>query len=369
LAGTNNELDRTKHRAALVAAAGGPRDLDAAAKGLAAWLEGRIGRNVSVANLRLPVGAGLANENLLFEASFDDDSSARGARGFVARVKPVAVQLFPDPDFDGLFRLLTVLREKALVKVPTVLWLENDPALFGAPFFIMEMLDARTPVSQPPHTTTGWLAEASPTERRVTWDTAMEAFASIHTTPGELVSFIGWPQYGETGEDQQLGYWDNYARWLDLPLSADTIALGEWVRANRPHEPGIYLSWGDARLGNMMFGADFRLAGVLDWDQMSLAHPRHDLAWWLNFNDLYSIGLGVPQPEGMGDRAATIERWEALTGLVAGDLTWHEAYVQYKLTLVSMKTFAASGDMERMRQYSPGIATRALAMLRERKRL
>ena len=363
-----NALDRIKHRAALVAAAGGPRNLDAAARGLEAWLEGRIGRNVSVANLRLPIGAGLANENLLFEASFED-AGKRRTRGLVARVKPSAVQLFPDPDFDGLFRLLTVLREQKLVKVPTALWLENDPAVFGAPFFVMEMLDARTPVSHPPHTTSGWLAEASPAERRITWDTAMEALADVHKVPGERVSFIGWPQYGKTGEDQQIGYWDNYARWLNLPLAPEIVQLGDWVRTNRPHEPGVYLSWGDARIGNMMFGADFRLAGVLDWDQMSLAHPRHDLAWWLYFNDMYSIGRGVPQPEGMGNRAETIARWEVLTGLVAGDLTWHEAYMLYKLSLISMKTFAASGDFERVKSLSAGMAQGALAMLGERARL
>jgi aminoglycoside phosphotransferase (APT) family kinase protein len=123
----------------------------------------------------------------------------------------------------------------------------------------------------------------------------------------------------------------------------EVLALGEWVRNNRPNDPGIHLSWGDARIGNMMFGDDFQLAGVLDWDQMSLANPRHDLVWWLFFDTLYTTGSGVPRPAGMGDGAETIALWEDRTGLKAGDLTWYEVYMRYKLGMISMKTAVAAG--------------------------
>src|SRR5262245_61055052 len=113
----SGELDRTKHRAALMAAAGGPRDLETASRNLAGWLEGRLGKNVAVSGLRVPTGAGLANETLLFEAAFDANGE-RQSRGLVARVKPEAVQLFPDPDFEGLFKLLQVLHDEKLVKAP-----------------------------------------------------------------------------------------------------------------------------------------------------------------------------------------------------------------------------------------------------------
>jgi aminoglycoside phosphotransferase (APT) family kinase protein len=52
----------------------------------------------------------------------------------------------------------------------------------------------------------------------------------------------------------------------------------------------------------MMFGSDFRMAAVLDWDQMSLADPRHDLAWLLYFDEFNSTRQGIAPPEGMGAR-------------------------------------------------------------------
>jgi aminoglycoside phosphotransferase (APT) family kinase protein len=93
-----------------------------------------------------------------------------------------------------------------------------------------------------------------------------------------------------------------------------------------------------------MFGDDFRLAAVLDWDQMCLADPRHDLAWWLYFDRMYTEGMGIPRPAGMGDGKDTLQLWEELTGLKAGDLSWYEAYLVYKLSMISMKTFAAAGQ-------------------------
>ena len=332
----------TEHRAALLASTGGARQMDDTARSLAAWLEGRLGRNVAVTDVRMPKGAGIANETLLFEAAYDAEGRHE-TRGLVARIMPKVIQLFPEPDFAGLYRLLQTLHEGGLVKVPQVLWLEQDAAVLGAPFFVMDMVKGRTPVSQPLYNVSGWLAEATPEQRRSVWTTAMQGMASVHKTPGELISFIGWPQYGPTGEDQQLGYWEHYSEWTGVPMPPSVVSLGEWVRANRPHVPGIYLSWGDARLGNMMFGNDFRLAGVLDWDQMSLADPRHDLAWWLFFDEHFSGGFGVDRLEGLGGRKETIATWEELTGLTAGDLGWHEAYVTYKLGLITMKTLVDGG--------------------------
>jgi aminoglycoside phosphotransferase (APT) family kinase protein len=359
----SDTMDRSAHRAALMAAAGAARDYAATAPRIAQWLEGRLGSDVTIANLRTPHGAGLANETLLFEASYGAGGERR-SRGLVVRVKPTAVQLFPDPDFDGLYRLLETLRGHGEVKVPEVLWREDDPAVVGAPFFVMEMLRARTPISQPAYTASGWLAEATPAQRRTAWTTAVAGLASVHRVPGDLVAFIGWPQYGPTGEDQQLGYWAHYGRWCGFPLPDEVLALGEWVEAHRPHDPGVHLSWGDARIGNMMFGDDFQLAGVLDWDQMSLADPRHDLTWWLYFDNHYSVGVGVPRPEGMGDRAETIALWEDLTGLRSGDLTWYEVFMAYKLSMISMKTFmAAKAPYETAAAQARGMVGRARATI------
>jgi aminoglycoside phosphotransferase (APT) family kinase protein len=203
------------------------------------------------------------------------------------------------------------------------------------------------PVTEPPYASVGWLAEASVEQQRRAWTEAVEELARIHVVPGEQVSFIGWPRHGRTGEDQQLGYWSHYREWSGVPVSDEMAELAEWVTSERPHEPGIALSWGDARPGNMIFGADFGLQGVLDWDQMSLAAPRHDLAWWLLFDELNTTYKGVPRLPGFGSRDDTITLWEARTGLVAGDLSWHQAFTTYKLALITLHMLRLAGTPDR----------------------
>ena len=66
------QLDRNAYRAAIMATAGFSRDDDAMALSIAKWLEGRLGSDVTVSNLRVPQGAGLANETILFEAGFTE---------------------------------------------------------------------------------------------------------------------------------------------------------------------------------------------------------------------------------------------------------------------------------------------------------
>ena len=329
-------------REALIAATGGARDLVATSDRLSQWLTSRLGEPAVVVDLRPPDGAGIANETWLVDA----DVAGRRER-LVFRVRPSAIELFPDPDFAALFRLLKALGDGGHVRVPEALWLEEDHEVLGSPFLVMRLLDGRVPVTEPPYASVGWVAEGSVEQRRRLWTSAVEELARIHLVPGEAVSFIGWPRFGTTGEDQQLGYWAHYRDWSGVPVSDEMAELAAWVESERPHEPGIALSWGDARLGNMIFGADYGLQGVLDWDQMSLAGPRHDLAWWLLFEEMNTTYKGVARPEGFGNRDETIELWEARTGLEAGDLSWHEAFTTYKLALITLHMLRLAGTPDR----------------------
>ena len=78
------------------------------------------------------------------------------------------------------------------------------------------------------------------------------------------------------------------------PLLADCFA---WLEDNFPTEVGgDALSWGDGRIGNMMF-RDNEVVAVLDWEMAAVAPPEVDLGWMcylhLFFQDL-AVDLGAP---------------------------------------------------------------------------
>jgi aminoglycoside phosphotransferase (APT) family kinase protein len=312
------------------------RDLEATADALSRWLAPRLEVDeVDVRGLDYPRGAGISNETILFEAE-----SSRGVEQLVLRPAPRAdYQVFLDTDIRVQFDLLRTLHEGGFVRVPEVLWYEDDPEIIGQAFFIMRRMFGKVPVTMPCYSAEGWLFDATPSQRRTAWESAMEQFAAVHRVPVDDVSFLDRPELGPTGLAQQIGYWTRYIPFaLGDDAATDVVApLFEWLGETMPAEaPG--LCWGDARLGNMMFGDDFRVVGVMDWEQATLAGGLEDLAWWIQMDEGNSVDRGLPRLEGLGDREETIGLWTELTGLSTDDLHWHEVFSATKTGLLSYRT-------------------------------
>jgi aminoglycoside phosphotransferase (APT) family kinase protein len=117
--------------------------------------------------------------------------------------------------------------------------------------------------------------------------------------------------------------------------------LWEWLDAHVPSDPALGLSWGDARVGNIMFDDAFRVVVVMDWELASLGTPIMDLGWWLFFDDVHS--QTHPRLPGLGTREATIERWERGTGLRARDVQWYEILAAVRLATLVIRSMNLMG--------------------------
>jgi aminoglycoside phosphotransferase (APT) family kinase protein len=321
------------------------RDLQRTAAILKRWLEARMpeATGVSVFDFAWPQGAGTSNETLLLRARWrrrglDED------HGLVVRFAPNIVQFFKDADLRKQFDLLRALHAGDHVRVAEPLWYEDDATPLGLPFYVMRRLEGRVPVSFPPYNQAGFLFEASPAERNRLWRSAMEELCRVALTPGEAVAeVLALPGKGVTGFDQHLGYWRESRDWAAAE-SAPALLEGEaWFDAHRPANAPPGLTWGDARMGNMMFGADFALTGVMDWEQATMGGPLFDLGWWLMFDKLHSSVLGLKRLEGLGTRAQTLDLWRDRTRLSTQDLDWYEAYAGYTLGVIVAGRYSRGG--------------------------
>ena len=97
-----------------------------------------------------------------------------------------------------------------------------------------------------------------------------------------------------------------------------SIELGfEWLDEHWPAREGDpVFSWGDARIGNMMF-EDFAPVAVLDWEMASVGPREIDLGWMIYihrfFQDLVE-DLGMPGLPHVLRRTAVAAYYEQLTG-------------------------------------------------------
>lgn len=186
-------------------------------------------------------------------------------------------------------------------------------------------------VSYTPYSKQGWLFDAAPADRRHMWEDALRQLAAIQTIPVETAGFLNLAGNIGTGFDQEVDRWRRFLEWVDpdgrlVLLREGFDHLLAAAPANRPE--GIV--WGDARLGNMMIGTDFRVAAVMDWEQPSLGGALHDLGWWLCSDHNQTTRQGLPRLEGMRSREETIAVWSDACGKSAADIEWYESFVVFK---------------------------------------
>ena len=93
----------------------------------------------------VPIFAQAAQAKLTY---FAQEAPSPSAQAIVVRIQPEGAAVFPDCDVQAQYRTMQLLQGSGL-PVPPLLGLEMDPAVLGAPFFIMGRLPGPVPNEKP----------------------------------------------------------------------------------------------------------------------------------------------------------------------------------------------------------------------------
>ena len=293
---------------------------------LASWLAQRIegASEVTIGALTTPSANGFSNITTLFEASWRSRGT-KTRRKFVARIEPTGEGLFPAYDVGLQFKVMKAL-ESSAVPVPQVLWLEHGTRIFGAPFLIMEYIEGNIPSDDPSFAASGWVLGLSPQQRHELCDNALAALVQVHQVDWQSrgLHWLRRPGSG-TSVERELTYYEEFYRWAAEGLTVPVIDAGlAWARERIPVEDDLVLSWGDSRIGNMIFGDDLSVQAVIDWEGATLASREKDLGHWLQLTHVVTEQFGLSLPEGFPDRAALLRHYEELSGRKLGDVHYYE---------------------------------------------
>jgi aminoglycoside phosphotransferase (APT) family kinase protein/putative sterol carrier protein len=310
---------------------------------LTTWLEKKIPEagNLSISDIQKP-GMGLSSETYLIDVNWEESGRERTKR-VVLRAAPREFKVFPDYELGHQFHIMEALKDTK-VPVATMLWLEEDASIIGAPFFLMERLDGEVPQDFPSYHGSGMFFEAAPAERAKMWWGSLEAMVELHKIDWKTlgVDFLGTPGGGTDPLDRQLAYWDRFFDWIkeDPQEAHPTIEAGmAWLRENRYAPERVVLCWGDARIGNTLFSKPERdVLAVMDWEMAYLGDPESDLAWFIMLDRQHSVGAGLPRCEGTPTPEETVARYEELTGWRVENLFYNEVLgaTRYGMILVSV---------------------------------
>ena len=295
---------------------------------------------------------GMSSETIILTGRWEQDGKHVEEK-WVARVAPTAqdVPVFIDYRMDHQFDVIRLVGELTDVPVPQVRWIEPTGDLLGSPFFLMDLVEGIVPPDVMPYTFGGnWFADAPAAKQRELQDATVEVLAKLHAIPDAAGTFgflADSDPPGDTPLRRRLNWLTAWYEFAVPDIGRSELvetALG-WLEDNFPADVAAgepVLSWGDARIGNVLY-RDYRPVAVLDWEMATLGPRELDVSWiifaHMVFQELGGLaGLpGLPDVMREEDVRAT---YRTLTGVELGDLRWFYVYSAVIWCCVFMRTGA-----------------------------
>jgi aminoglycoside phosphotransferase (APT) family kinase protein len=273
-----------------------------------AYLAGRL---ADAADLRLEgvqrIAVGWSHETWLFDAVW---SAADGAhrQGFCLRRDPGNALLRDLSDLAVQYRVLRCLEDTA-VPTPRVYFFEDDPAILGAPFLVMERVPGVCPS---PWNGEGRRFYEEAAARGVLPASFANTLVALHTVDWRAagLDFLGVPGPGNDFARREVAKWRGLVEASEHepdPVMADLLG---WLDANAPSTERLVLVHGAYRTGNLLIHED-HVSAVLDWETQVIGDPMYDVAYVLSSlnregSDLLSYVI---------DRDEFFRRYESATGI------------------------------------------------------
>jgi aminoglycoside phosphotransferase (APT) family kinase protein len=309
-----------------------------AADEIAALLEPIARRNIAgashghIVNWRA-ANRGLSTETFLFDLQQDGEDGPTTLKQLVFR-RPPAVSLYPDYDLARQVLVMNRLRDTP-ISVPSVCWLDRDDKDMGTAYYVMEQVPtigtASDFVSYHSH---GLYFDATPEQRATMWWGCLRAIADVHALDWRAMRLnkLLMPQRGAHPLEQVVDYYAGLLRWAspDSPRREFVDAL-EWLRDNTYEPTHLVLCWGDSRLSNILYGPQFDVAAVLDWELAYIGDHEADLAWLLLVDWACSEYQGVPRLDGTPSREEAVDRYERWSGRAVRNLRYNEVLAAVQL--------------------------------------
>ncbi len=267
-----------------------------------------------------------------------------GITELVLRRPPLSHVQASAHDMSREYRVISALGPTA-VPVPHAELFCDDPAVIGAPFYLMELS---------PGTAYRRLVDVldlgPDTLRRLTFD-LVDTLVVLHAVdPAE----VGLADLGKVSgfNTRQLRTWRRQLAGLrgrDLP-GIDELA--ELLAADIPETGTGGLVHGDYRLDNVLVDvtrgapgqdpAGHHITAVLDWEMSTLGDPLGDLALLLLYADqpmLHGEGpdassSAISAVPGYPTEDEIIARYATRSGRDVSDLRWYRAFASFKLAVV-----------------------------------
>ncbi len=217
----------------------------------------------------------------------------------------------------------------------------NDPAVIGAPFYVMErrrglVLDQDFPP--------GWKLDPE-LHHRIS-ESLIRVLVDLHAVDWQAAGLgdIGHP---DGYMRRQVGGWiERYQRARTRDV-AEVDPLAAWLSERIPASPAPTMIHNDYKLNNVLLSFDDpgKLTAVLDWEMATVGDPLSDLAsllvYWEEPGDPDIMGAlrSVTASPGFPSRRSMIEMYARMSGRDVAALPWYFAFSYFKVGVICQQIY------------------------------
>ncbi len=259
-----------------------------------------------------------------------------GQQRWALRRPPLGHALPTAHDMAREYRVLTALHGSR-VPVAGPVALCEDPAVLGAPFYLMDFVDGvvldRSATIDP----------LTPGAARGACEVLVDTLLELHALDPDAVGLSGFGR-SEGFLARQVKRWT--AQWHASVTEPRPVMDGLLTRlADVPDQSAPALVHGDYRLSNVLFtpdllaGGDPRIAAVVDWEMATIGDPLTDVGLLVVYQSLSAAGGFViqrtPVDRGFLDPGALVARYAAASARDLSALDWYVAFAFVKLAVIA----------------------------------
>jgi aminoglycoside phosphotransferase (APT) family kinase protein len=236
------------------------------------------------------------------------------------------------------YRVMEALAATGVAPLASLIGYEPDTRVLGAPFFAMGFVDGEVTIENPPYTQEGFFVEASPERRCEMIEAGLRILARIHALDWQQAGF-DWlvPPHTQPGLEAQLALWEQFGkRELRERVHPVFDAGVAYLHEHLPRGLENRFSWGDSRLGNIIF-RDGQCAAITDFENSAVAPAEFDLGWWLMFDRTMHECVGIERLPGEPTRDEQRAFYMECAGRDLGDTHVFEVFGAVRYTAIVVR--------------------------------
>lgn len=250
-------------------------------------------------------------------------------------------------DMGREYRVLSRLAD-LYPKAPRALAFCDDPAVVGAPFYVMERVRGVVLRQQRPP---AGLALPPARMRRLS-EAAVDGLAELHAVDGADLNRAGLGELGRPAGYalRQVSGWTERWHRSRTDEVADVDRAAAWLAEHLPREAGeggAALLHNDYKYDNLVFAADLsHVAAVLDWEMATIGDPLMDLGtslgYWMDPDDdpaLRSLPAGPTTLAGNLSRAEVVQHYAARSGREVSEILFYYVYGLLKIAVIAQQIY------------------------------